>query len=118
MNRLLIHLVLLTVVYHLSGFAEDAAQNGLPEGAIARLGKGGINLIRFSPDGSKLAVGTDIGLWVYDVMEGESSGLFTRDIGQVEVLAYSKDDRRLWLSKLYMPHQYIHSQTVGSHHLH
>ena len=81
----------MTVTFHYSAYAQEPKQNNLPEGAIARLGKGGINLIRFSPDGSKLAVGTDIGLWLYDVKKGVSSGLFTRDIGQVNVLAFSKD---------------------------
>ena len=84
-------LVLLTVTFHFSAYAQELTQNGLPTEAIARLGKGGINLIRFSPDGSKLAVGTDIGLWLYDVKKGVSSGLFTQDIGQVNVLAFSKD---------------------------
>lgn len=95
MNRLLILLVLLTVIYQFSGYAEDAAQNGLPEGAIARLGKGGINLIRFSPNGSKLAVGTDIGLWLYDVVEGPLSGKFFGGFNQVNVLAFSSDGSML-----------------------
>ena len=90
-NHFFTFIVLLTFVFHVSGYAEDPEQTHVPEGAIARLGKGGINLIRFSPDGSKLAVGTDIGLWLYDVKEGVSSGLFTGDIGQVNVLAFSKD---------------------------
>lgn len=89
--RILTFLVLLLLVYHINGYSDHHSQIGIPEDAIARLGKGGINLIRFSPDGTKLAVGTDIGLWLYDVKEGVSSGLFTRDLGQVDVLAFSND---------------------------
>ena len=36
--------------------AQDYTQWGLPEGAIARIGKGSITDIAYSPDGSRLAV--------------------------------------------------------------
>ena len=38
----------------------------LPKEAKARFGKGGINAIQFSPDGTQLAVGSNIGIWLYD----------------------------------------------------
>ena len=42
----------------------------LPEGAIARLGKGKISnedhTVQFSPDGMLLAVATSIGVYLYD----------------------------------------------------
>ncbi len=43
----------------------DSAQWNLPEKAKARFGKGGINVIQFSPDGRQLAVGSSIGVWLY-----------------------------------------------------
>ena len=39
----------------------------LPEGAIARLGRGVLRDISFSPDGKYLAVATFIGCWLYDL---------------------------------------------------
>ena len=42
-------------------------QWGLPSGAIARLGKGAIGSIRYSPDGTQLAVTCSMGIWLYDV---------------------------------------------------
>ncbi len=43
----------------------------LPDGAIARLGKGAISwgdrAVAFSPDGQRLAVASSIGIWLYDV---------------------------------------------------
>ena len=45
----------------------DYTQWELPEKAKARLGKGWINAIQFSPDGTQLAVGGGIGVWLYDV---------------------------------------------------
>ena len=85
----------LTLGILLNGFAQDNTKVGLPEGAIARLGKGGINLMRFSPDGTRLAVGTDIGVWVYDVPDGKETALFTEHPRQVNALAFSTDGKIL-----------------------
>ena len=86
---------LLTVVLHTTSFAQDNTQLGLPEGAIARLGKGGINIMRFSPDRTRLAVGTDVGVWLYDVPDRKETALFTGHTGHVNALAFSKDGKML-----------------------
>ncbi len=78
-----------------TSFAQDNTQVGLPEGAIARLGKGGINIMRFSPDGTHLAVGTDVGVWLYDVPDGKETALFTGHTGHVNALAFSQDGNML-----------------------
>ena len=39
----------------------------LPPGALARLGKGALTDIQYSPDGTRLAVACYIGVWLYDV---------------------------------------------------
>jgi len=39
----------------------------LPDGAMARLGKGVIDDIAFSPEGQYLAVASGIGVWIYEV---------------------------------------------------
>ena len=64
----------------------------LPKAAKMRLGKGGINAIQFSPDGTQLAVGTGIGVWLYDVKTGEEISLFE---GICESLTFSPDGRLL-----------------------
>lgn len=76
-------------------FAQTKILRGLPDGAIARLGKGGINVIQFSPDGSHLAVGTDIGVRLYNVATKEEISLPNRSVGQINTLAFSKDGRIL-----------------------
>ena len=80
-KQLFFIILLLTTVIISNSFAQDNTKVGLPEGAIARLGKGGINLMRFSPDGTRLVVGTDVGVWVYDVPDGKETFLFTEHIG-------------------------------------
>ncbi len=79
----------------LTNFAQDNTQVGLPEGAIARLGKGGINVMQFSPNGEHLAVGTHIGVWVYDVLDGKGTPLFIRNSMQFNTLVFSKDGKIL-----------------------
>ncbi len=87
--------ILLVSTLFSTSFAQDNTQAGLPEGAIARLGKGGINIMRFSPDGSHLAVGTDVGVWLYDVPGGKETALFTGHTGHVNALAFSHDSKML-----------------------
>ena len=45
----------------------DITTWALPEGAVARLGQGKVVTITFSPDEYYLAVGTAVGLWLYEV---------------------------------------------------
>ncbi|RKU26219.1 hypothetical protein C6499_13980, partial [Candidatus Poribacteria bacterium] len=95
MKRLFFTAILLNTVLLLTSFAQDNTKTGLPEGAIARLGKGGINIMRFSPDGTRLAVGTDVAVWLYDVPDGKETALFTEHPGQVNAIAFSTDGKIL-----------------------
>ncbi len=67
----------------------------LPEGAKARLGKGSINDIKFSPDGTRFAVATTIGVWMYDAQTGKEISLFKGDRQDIKGVAFSKDGRFL-----------------------
>ena len=58
-----------------SAIAQDSTQFSLPEEAIARLGKGTLGEIHFSPDGSRLAVSSSIGIWFYDPQTGKELDL-------------------------------------------
>lgn len=75
---------------------EPSTQMGLPEGAIARLGKGNIQEIMYSPDGTRFAVATTIGVWIYDAQTGEELDLITgghKD--EVRSAAYSSDGKTI-----------------------
>ena len=72
----------------------DYTQWQLPESAKARLGKGKITgNIAFSPDGTRLAVGSAIGIWIYDVRPGKEKelDLLTEGTEVVNALAFSPD---------------------------
>ncbi len=111
-----ISIIVLSLVPISTIFAQDNTQGGLPEGAIARLGKGSINVMQFSSDGKYLAVGTSIGVWLYDVNTRNAKALFpaqptrvnnheiesvvleewnVHTIAQVDSLAFSPDNRIL-----------------------
>ena len=59
--------------------AEDYTRWNLPEGALARLGKGLFvdGAMAYSPDGARLAVASSIGIWLYDVATRAETALLT-----------------------------------------
>lgn len=76
----------------LSTYAQDYTTWSLPDGAMARLGKGEITgNIAFSPDGNRLAVASSIGIWIYDVRPGKEKELNLLPInkGWVTSVAFS-----------------------------
>ena len=89
-------LVVLIISSYLStafGEYDPVAQIGLPEGAIARIGKGAISKVAYSPDGTRLAVGSSIGVWIYDIERGKALDLFP--MYGVSCLAFSPDGKTL-----------------------
>ena len=68
----------------------------LPEGAIARLGRGVLRAISFSPDGKSLAVATSIGCWLYDLPTLTPLALFETERGMLQRIAFSRDAR--WIA--------------------
>ncbi len=63
----------------------------LPKGAKARLGKGSINAIKFSPDGKRFAVATTIGVWMYDAQTGTEISIFKGDRQNIKAVTFSPD---------------------------
>lgn len=75
---------------------EPYTQIGLPKGAIARLGKGYIRGMTYSPDGTQMAVSTYNGVWIYDARTGEQLNLLTGKQGEHYVsAAYSSDSKTI-----------------------
>ncbi len=90
----LIHLFISTLLLS-NSVAQDYTKWGLPEGAKARLGKGTLSFddnIAYSPDGTRLAVASRIGIWIYDAQTYQELSLFT---GYVESVAFSPNGKTL-----------------------
>ena len=75
--------------------AVDTTKWGLPEGAIARLGKGSIDQIAYSPDSAVLAVVSSIGIWIYDAKTGEELSLLTGHTRWIHSVVFSSDGTTL-----------------------
>ena len=73
----------------------DSLQWSLPEGAKARLGKGRINDIVYSPDNTLLAVASSVGVWLYDVQTGQELDLLTSHTNWVQTVTFSPDGKTL-----------------------
>ena len=77
----------------------DYRTRHLPDGALARLGKGSIGegdrAVAWSPDGTRLAVASSIGIWLYDTDTGAEVVLLTGHTSWVLSVAFSPDGQTL-----------------------
>ena len=58
---------------------------------MARLGKGTINEIAYSPDGTRLAVAGSVGIWFYDTATHREAALLTGGATKTTSIAFSPD---------------------------
>ena len=75
---------------------DDTTTWALPEGAIARLGQGIVEALVFSPDGNYLAIGTRVGLWLYELETMSPVALWGTERGMVSKVAFSPDGK--WIA--------------------
>ena len=73
----------------------DVTTGALPEGAIARLGRGCVHDMAFSPAGEYLAIGSRIGLWWYKLPSLYPIALWETERGLVSAVAFSPCGNRL-----------------------
>ncbi len=81
----------LLILSQLNALAEDTTRWSLPDGAKARLGKGSIKQITYSPNGMHLAAAGSAGIWIYDVTISQAVALLTENTGPVSSVAFSPD---------------------------
>ena len=74
---------------------EDVATWALPEGAIARLGRGNVIDMAFSPNGQCLAVSTNIGLWLYELPTLTPIALWDNERGMTGGVNFSPDGSQI-----------------------
>ena len=96
---LLSNLTLSTFIPFCVAQTQDYSRVNLPDGAIARLGKGGVSYrdrgIAFSPDGRRLALATSMGVWLYDAETFDELALLTGHKEEVNTVAFSPDGTKL-----------------------
>ena len=68
---------------------QKAALWGLPNDTLVRFGRGAINAMALSPDGKQLALGTDIGLWWYEVATLSPIALWRTNCKRISAIAFS-----------------------------
>ena len=82
-------LLLLSALFLSHSFAQDNAQWGLPNDATARFGKGWIAGLQYSPDGTRIAIASAIGIWLYDTETLQEVDLFTGQTAIYSSMTYS-----------------------------
>ena len=94
-----------------SDIAEDVTRWNLPEKAKARFGKGRVRELTYFPDGTRLAVWSTIGIWIYDVRTGAEIELFAQDAAEAigmalspdgQTFAFTRSDKNIYLWDLQM----------------
>ena len=70
-------------------------QWNLPEGARARLGKGFVMDIAFSPDGEIMAAASSSGVWLYDAETGAETALLGVHGEWAQAVAFSPNGKIL-----------------------
>ena len=98
-------LLLVGVLFVQDSRAEDYTRFSLPDGALARLGKGYIGggdsysssdrAVAYSPDGTRIAVAGSIAIWLYDAATGAEVALLTGHADRVNSVSYSPDGQTL-----------------------
>ena len=91
LNLLAILVIFIFLLSFSNGATQEYTRWHLPEGAIARFGKGRAFGFTHSPDGTRLAVRSSIGTWLYDANTGAEIELLTGDMWSLGPAAFSPD---------------------------
>lgn len=67
----------------------------LPKDVKARIGKGTVRNLAYSPDSTILAIASSIGTWLYDSNSGNELALLTKDGEGVNSIGFSPDGKTL-----------------------
>lgn len=87
--------VLLMQTHQVLANQKDYTGWGLPEGAKARIGKGTFTDMQLSSDGTRLAIASSAGVWLYDVSTGDEIALITENTALIGRVAFSPDGTTL-----------------------
>ncbi len=88
-------LLMLLVLFLPNTPAQEYTQWKLPEGAIARFGKGIVSGVLYSPDGTRLVVGSSIGIYLYDTTTYREVAPLNERMEEFNRVAFSPDGATL-----------------------
>ncbi len=100
---------------------QDSTKWKLPDGAKARLGKGFVYDLTYSPDGKLLAASGTMGIWIYDADTGEELNLLIGHTDGVSSVAFTPDNKLLASGskdnsiRVWDPHTGQHKLTFTGH---
>ncbi len=87
------------VPFHVVQGDTEGTTWALPDGAIARLGKGEHKTpggdVKLSPNGTYFATATSVGLWWYDVSSMSPIALWETERGGINAIDFSSDGKRI-----------------------
>ena len=90
MKIVVVSLILFSVL-SVDSVAQEYTRWGLPDGAKMRLGKGTVVKFEYSPDGTRLAVATTIGVWLYDTVTYKPVALLNSHTAATSNIAFNTD---------------------------
>ena len=86
-------LFLIFALFLTSTLAQDNIEQDSPVGPKMRLGKGGVNDLRFSPDSTQLAVASSCGIWIYNAHTGKELDFLTGPMEGIKSIDFSPDGK-------------------------
>ena len=92
---ILLTLLIFSTRYLPISSAQDYTQWALPEGAKARIGKGRVSDMQYSPDGTILAVAGSVGIWLYDAETLQELALLSGGKYSPRNISFSPDSTTL-----------------------
>ncbi len=93
LHQLIITITLLLLFSLQMTSAQGTAKSNLPEGAKLRIGKGTLGEIAYFPDGTRFAVATSVGVWIYDSITGKELYQLTDHTKGVYRIRFSPDEK-------------------------
>ena len=93
--KITVTILILLVLFLPHASPQDYTQWALPDGAVARFGRGIIRGVLYSPDGSRLAVVSSAGIWLYDTTTYQEVAMLAVHRGRFLNLAFSPDGTTL-----------------------